>query len=177
MGIYHIRSTGIQHANTALLSKWVIQVMKPSNDMVSILLRESYEHPLDWSMWATPRRGDSPVVAGLRGIFSLVWSFFRQRWGMGHISNFGRMGHLGDVFPLLYAPAPNPAATILTMWTGTWTPSLPQALSGQRLANFMSLQTHLANLRPYAETQDTWLWSHSRLSAKAAYCLLRGQAP
>ena len=30
-----------------LLSKWVIRVMKPSNDKVSILLREAYGQSLD----------------------------------------------------------------------------------------------------------------------------------
>ena len=54
LGVRHL-----QHTNTALLSKWVIRVMKPSNDMVSIPLREVYEHSLDWSVWATPRRGES----------------------------------------------------------------------------------------------------------------------
>ena len=39
----------LQHTNTALLSKWVIRVMKPSIDMVSILIREAYGHSLDWN--------------------------------------------------------------------------------------------------------------------------------
>ena len=71
----------LQHTNAALLSKWVIQVMKPSSDMVSILLRETYKHSLDWSVWATPRHEDSPVVAGLRGTFPLVRPFFRPQLG------------------------------------------------------------------------------------------------
>ena len=37
LGVRHL-----QHTNMALLSKWVIRVMKPSNDMVSILLPEAY---------------------------------------------------------------------------------------------------------------------------------------
>ena len=66
-----------------LLSKWVIRVMKPSNDKVSILLREAYGQSLDWSLWATPRQGDSPVVAGIRWIFPLLQSFFRPQLGDG----------------------------------------------------------------------------------------------
>ena len=57
--------------------KWVIQVMKPSSDMVSMLLREVYGHSLNWNEWATLSWGDSLVVAGFKGIFSLVWPFFR----------------------------------------------------------------------------------------------------
>ena len=33
------------------------------------------------------------------------------------------------------------------------------------------------NLRPLAETQDAWLWRHSRFSVRAVYRLLQGQAP
>ena len=32
-----------------------------------------------------------------------------------------------------------PTATVRTMWTGAWTPILPQALFDQRLSDFMSL--------------------------------------
>ena len=63
------------------------------------------------------------------------------------------------------------------MWTGAWTPILPQALSDQRLADFMSLQVCLANLRSPAKTQDAWLWCQFSFSARALYRLLRRQAP
>ena len=148
--------------------------------MVSILLREAYRHSLDWSVWATPRRGDSPVVAGIRGIFPLVQSYFRPQLGDRALFHFWEddwsgLGRLGDAFPHLYALVPDPPATVRTMWTGTWTPILSQALSDQRLADFMSLQIRLANLRPPAETQDSWIWSHSRYSTREVYRLLRGQ--
>ena len=42
LGVCHL-----QHTNATLLSKWVIRVMKRSNDMVSILLCEVYVHSLD----------------------------------------------------------------------------------------------------------------------------------
>ena len=127
LGVRHL-----QHTNMALLSKWVIRVMKPSSDMVSILLHESYRHPLDWSVRATPRRGDSHVVTGLPGDFPAHPVFFRPQLRDGAHFRFWKddrckLGHLGDTFPRLYALAPDPAATVLTMWSGTWTPFLPQA--------------------------------------------------
>ena len=149
----------LQHTNTTLLSKWVIQVMKPSSDMVYILLREAYRHSLDWSVWETPLRGDFPVVAGIREIFQLVWSFFRLQLGDGALfrfweDNWSGPGRLGNIFSRLYALATNQSAIVRTMWIGTWTPILPQVSSDQRLAEIMSLQICLANLRPPAETQD-----------------------
>ena len=69
------------HANSALLCKSVVQVLQPSDDMISCLLREAYGATLDWGEWATPWRGDSPVMAGLRGIFPMVQSFFRPQLG------------------------------------------------------------------------------------------------
>ena len=115
VGVRHL-----QHTNAALLSKWVIRVMKPSNDMVSILLREAYGQSLVWSVWATPRRGDSPVVAGIRWIFPLVQSFFRSQLGDGAFFRFweddwSRLGRLGVDFPRLYALAPDLPATVWTM--------------------------------------------------------------
>ena len=78
LGIHYL-----QHANSALLCKWVARVMQPSDDLISHLLREAYGSTLDWDKWATPRRDDSPVVVGLRGIFSLVRPFFRPQLGGG----------------------------------------------------------------------------------------------
>ena len=63
------------------------------------------------------------------------------------------------------------------MWTSTWTPNVLQALSNQTIAYFMSLQIRLTNLRQPAETQDASIWRSFRFSARAVYCLLRGQAP
>ena len=90
--------------NMALLSKWVIRVMKPFSDMVSMLLREAYRHSLDWSVWATLHRGDSPIVAGLQGTLLLVRPFFRSHLGDGEHFRFLEddwfgLGCLGDAFP------------------------------------------------------------------------------
>ena len=73
----------LQHTNMALLSKWEIRGMKPSNDMVSILFREAYGQSLECNAWATIRRGDSLVLVGIRWIFSFVQSFFRPQLGDG----------------------------------------------------------------------------------------------
>ena len=78
LGIHHL-----QHANSALLCKWFARVMQPSDDLISHLLRESYGSTLDWDEWATPRRDDSSVMAGLWEIFLLVRSFFRPQLGGG----------------------------------------------------------------------------------------------
>ena len=78
LGIHHL-----QHANSALLCKWVARVMQPSEDLLSHLLREAYSSTLDWDERATPRRGDSPVMAGLRGIFPLARPFFQPQLGDG----------------------------------------------------------------------------------------------
>ena len=111
------------------------------------------------------------MVAGIREIFLLVQSFLRPQLGDGAFFRFweddwSELGRLGVDFPCLYALALDPPAMVQTMWTGTWTPILPQALSNQRLADFMSLQIRLANLRPLAGTQDAWIWRHSRFSTR-----------
>ena len=67
LGIHHL-----QHANSALLCKWVARVMQLFKDLISHLLREAYSSTLDWGEWATPRHSDSPVITGLRGIFPLA---------------------------------------------------------------------------------------------------------
>ena len=90
LGIHHL-----QHANSALLCKWVARVMQPSEDLISHLLREVYSSSLDWDEWATPRRGDSPVIAGLRGIFRWFDLSSVPSWGAGLISDFGRTTGLG----------------------------------------------------------------------------------
>ena len=86
LGIRHL-----DHTNTALLSKWVIRVIESSRDMVATLLREQYGNSLDWSVWENPGRGDSPFVAGLRGIFSIIRPFCNRNREMGHSFGFGKM--------------------------------------------------------------------------------------
>ena len=66
---------------------------------------------------------------------------------------------------------------VRSAWTGTWNPPLPQALSDQRLAEFLRLQSHVVDLRPLEATRDAWVWRHSRFTVKAVYRLLCGQLP
>ena len=164
------------------ISNWVIRVMESSRDMVSTLLCEQYGHALNWSVWENPLRGDSPFVAGLRGIFLIIRPFCKPQLGDGALFWFWEYdwsghGQLGAVSPRLYALAPITAATVRSMWTGAWTPTLPQALLDQRLADFMSLQVRLANLRQTEEIIDAWKWRHYSFSARTVYRLLRGQEP
>ena len=127
LGIRHL-----DHTNTALLSKWVIQ-LESCRDLVSTLLHEQYGHSLDRSIWANPWRGDSPFVASLRGIFPIIRPFCKPQLGDGALfwfweDDWSGHGQLGAAFPRLYALAPDTTATVRSMWTGTWTPTLHQAL-------------------------------------------------
>ena len=149
----------MQHINAALLCKWVARVMKPANDIVSRLLHEMYSCSLDWNVWATPHRGDSSFMVGLRGIFSLVQQFFRPQLGDGAIFKFWEdkwsgQGRLADVFPRLYALTPDPSATVQVAWTRACTPTLPEALSNQRVDDLLNLQAKLEDLQPTVEERD-----------------------
>ena len=149
---------------------------------MSTLFREAYGHSLDWSVWANPRRGESPFVAGLRGVFPRIRPFCRPQLGDGALFRFWEddwsgLGRLGAAFPRLYALAPDIATTVRSMSIGPWTPVLHQVLFDHRLAEFMSLQVRLANLRPVEEIKNAWRWRHSRFSSRLVYRLLRGLAP
>ena len=177
LGIHHL-----QHANSALLCKWVTRVMQPSNDLISHLLRESYESTLDWDEWATPWHGDSSVMADLREIFMLVRSFFRPQLGGGTDFRFWEddwtgQGRLAGTFPHLYSLTPAPHATIRSAWNGTWNQTLPQAISDQRLAEFLSLQSHLMDIRLLEATRDAWVWRQPPFTVMAVHHLLCGQLP
>ena len=139
LGIRHVH-----HNNLALMCKWIARVMKPADDILSHLLHEMYGSTLDWSLWATPQRGDSPFMAGLRGTFPLVQQYFRPQLGNGAIfrfweDNWSDLGHLANGFPRLYALAPDPLAIVQSAWTGAWTPALPMALSDQRVDDLLRL--------------------------------------
>ena len=57
LGISHL-----QHTNMARLTKWVRQMMQPSGDLATAVLRDRYGSSLDWEMWRTLRRDDSAFV-------------------------------------------------------------------------------------------------------------------
>ena len=140
LGIHHLL-----HPNSALLCKWVVRVLQPSNDMISCLLREAYGASLDWGEWVIPRRGDSPVMAGLRGILPMVQSFFRPQLGDGADFRFWEDDWL-TAFPVSTAlPRSRTSQSSLhglvtgprhyhlhsrtSVWLISWTPPLPFALS------------------------------------------------
>ena len=170
----------LHHNILALLCKWIARVMNPADDALSHLLHEMYGSPLDWSLWATPQRDDSPFTSGLRGIFLLVQQLFRPQLGNGAAfrfweDNWSDQGRLAEDFPRLYALAADPSATVQSAWTGAWTPALPMALSDQRMDDLLNLQSRLAAIRPTVEERDAWIWRRATFSAKAAYESLRGQ--
>ena len=174
-GIRHLH-----HNNVALLCKWIARVMKYADDTLSHFLHEIYGSTLDWSLWATPQRGDSPFMTSLRGTFPLVQQFFRPQLGNGAVFRFWEdrwsdQGRPADSFPRLYALAANQSATVQSAWTGAWTPALPVALSDQRVDDLLNLQSRLADTRPIVEGRDAWIW-HRAISAKAVYKSLRGQS-
>ena len=112
----------------------------------------------------------------------MVQSFFWPQLGDGTDFKFWEddwlgQGRLADGFPSLYSLAPTPNITVRAAWTGDWTPPLPLALSDQRVADLLGLQSQLADIRPQVATRDAWVWRQSRFSAKATYCLLCGQIP
>ena len=84
---------------------------------------------------------------------------------------------MADAFPCLYGLAPVSNAIVRSAWSGTWTPMLPQALSDQRLTDFLGLQSQLADIRLLEATRDAWIWRQPRFLAKATDRLLCGQFP
>ena len=108
--------------------------------------------------------------------------FFRPQLGDGTDFRFWEddwtgQGRLADTFPRHYGLAPVPNATVRSAWTSTSNPTLPQALSDQQLADFLSLQSHLADIRLLEATKDAWVWRQPRFLVKAVYHLLCGQLP
>ena len=67
LGISHL-----QHTNVTLLAKWVRQMMQPSGDLATVVLRDRYGSSLDWEMWRTPRRGDSAFMSSVQTCFPQV---------------------------------------------------------------------------------------------------------
>ena len=187
LGIHHI-----QHTNAALLAKRVLQVIQPSGDILSLLLRQVYGHSMDKETWPTPRRGDSPYalsfcvgrcfMAGLREYFTHMQPSFCPQLGDGTRFKFWQedwsgLGQLRNLFPRLYALAPVLGVTVQTQWSDAWCPTIPQALSDQRLADLLILQSWLASMRLTDRIRDAWIWRYSRFSVRAAYHILCGQEP
>ena len=170
----------LQHTNTALLAKWVHRILHPSGHLTSIVLRDEYEGALDWQIWQTPRRGDSAFMTSLRPIFSLMQPFFRPRLGAGETFRFWSddwLGHgrFSQIFPRLYALSLDLDESVSRAWQDAWTLALREAMSDQRVADFLRLQELIADRRP-SEGNDVWIWSEQRFFARAVYSCLREQA-
>ena len=166
--------------NLIILAKWVYRVMQAAGDILSQVIREAYGQSLDWDSWATPNRGDSPFIAGLRDIFPQLQRHFRPQVGdeMRYRfwqDNWSGVGRLCDIFPRVYALGPDPGTIVRAQWSDAWTPALLQALSDQRLADLLSLQSRMAEFRPSDGIRDRWVWCSSSFSSRAVYRFLRGQ--
>ena len=119
-------------------------------------------------------------MTSLRPIFSLMQPFFRPRLGAGETFRFWRdewsgHGRFSQLFPRLYALSLDPDELVSRAWQDAWTPALREAMSDQRVADFLRLQKLLADSRP-SEGNDVWIWSEQRFSARAVYSRLREQA-
>ena len=121
-------------------------------------------------------------MAGLREYFTHMQPSFCPQLGDGTgfkiwQEDWSGLGRLRDLFPRLYALTPVPGVTVRTQWSDAWCPTLPQALSDQRLVDLMILQSRLASMRLTDGIRDAWIWRHSRFSVRAAYHILCGQEP
>ena len=80
----------IQLTNDALHAQRVLQVMQLSGDILSLVLRQTYGHSMDWDTWATPQRGDSPFIAGLRESFTQMQPFLPLSLATGQDIDSGK---------------------------------------------------------------------------------------
>ena len=132
------------HTNTALLSKWVCQLLQPTRDLVTTVLRDEYGTTMDWQLWQTPRRGDSAFISSLRAVFQAVRPFFRPRLGSGESFHFwaddwSGLGCLRQSFPCLFALSLDQEGIVNRAWHDAWAPALPEALSDQRAGDLLRL--------------------------------------
>ena len=65
------------HTNMTLLTKWVCLLMQPSDNLVSLVLRDRHGPLLDSEIWQTSTRGDSTFMLSVRRCFPIVQRFFR----------------------------------------------------------------------------------------------------
>ena len=99
--------------------------------------------------------------------------FFCPRLGAGETFQFWSDDWSGNqrfsqIFPRLYALSLDPDESVSRAWQDAWTPALREAMSDQRVADFLRLQEHIADRRP-SEGNDVWIWSKQRFSARAVY--------
>ena len=75
----------------------------------------------------------------------------------------------------MYALSLDPDEPVSRAWQDAWTSALREAMSDQRVTDFLRLQELIADSRP-SEGNDVWIWSEQRFSARAVYSYLREQA-
>ena len=154
--------------------------MHPSGDLIAAILRDGYGASLDWQMWQTPQRGDSAFMSSLWPIFKAVQPFFRPKLGIGEsfcfwADEWSGNGHVSQSFPRLFALASDPEGFVRQAWQNAWAPSLPAALSDQRVIDFMRLQELMANQRLSAGP-NAWIWSSQNFTVRVVYLRLQERA-
>ena len=67
--------------NTKLLEKWVAKFMSSWEDLVTQVLKESYDRELNWERYTVPFQGASSFWKDLRHIFWRIEAFFVAHLG------------------------------------------------------------------------------------------------
>ena len=105
---------------------------------------DNYGIMLDWGQRSKQRRGESAFYKSLRSVFSQAQMMFQAKLGDGVTFRFwaddwSGLGPLRDAFPRLYGLSTTPEATVQQAWCNTWCPSLPDAMSEQRLEDLLRM--------------------------------------
>ena len=169
-----LRIRHLKHTNSALLTKWVGQIMGQSEDLVVALLQDCYSATEDWTDWSTPHRGNSAFISRLRPLFSSMQHLFRPRLGDGASFRFweddwARIGRLRDLYPRLHALAIDPGVSVKSVSDAGWFPTLPSSILDQRFEDLATLQLAVSQFQLTVELADTWVWNGARFSARNVY--------
>ena len=162
---------GVPHLDTmnvALLSKWVIRIMGPEEDVIRSVMRDRYDD-VDWDRMTSRVRGASAFWRALGKVVPTIRQFFSAHLGDGAsfrfwLDEWSDKGCLRGIFPRLFAITRHPQGTVKDCWDGGWSPSLAAQLSAQRLEEFLSMQQMLEGWRPREGTRDGWIWRKDTFS-------------
>ena len=122
---------GVPHLDTmnvALLSKWVIRIMGPEEDVIRSVMRDRYGAGVDWDRMTTRVRGASAFWRGLGKVVPTIRQFFSAQLGDGAsfrfwLDEWSDKGCLRGIFPRLFAITQHPQGTVKDCWDGGWSPS------------------------------------------------------
>ena len=158
----------------ALLTKWVIRIKGPQEDLVTLILRDNYGTRLDWVSRSAPTIGASPFWQGLRQIFPRVSEFFKVKLRDGSIFRYwldawSARGILSVAFPILVVLAQNPNATVGDCWDNVCSPTFEGVVSDQRVREFLIMQQAFVQLRPLSSERDAWEKENAHFSVHRAY--------